>query len=235
MKTIRKVEIVPVFLNGEGYMPDEAEIKENTIYISEYYGVAIHNCLPIADVHIAEPENIGIAKGYNKLLRQCTGDYICIIDSDVIAGANWLTDMIYYNDTIEKSGITAIHCEGNKGFFSPLLSCKDDVMVNVWKRKDGTIDGALKLFKREVLDLVGGFDESFGLYGYEDNQFALRLSGVGLHNFYVPNQFSTHIGMDVNETSEYRKGKEIAKQVSQKRYVETLAEMKKTNNFNIPL
>tara|TARA_R110002126_G_scaffold144499_1_gene290609 strand:- start:219 stop:500 length:282 start_codon:yes stop_codon:yes gene_type:complete len=40
MKTIKKVEIEPVFVE---FIPDTLE--ENKIYISEEYGSAIHNCL----------------------------------------------------------------------------------------------------------------------------------------------------------------------------------------------
>lgn len=41
MKTIKKVEITPVFL--EGYMPDI--IEKGKLYISEQYKCAIHLCL----------------------------------------------------------------------------------------------------------------------------------------------------------------------------------------------
>lgn len=40
MKTLKKVEIEPIFVY---YMPDVLE--ENKVYISEEFGVAIHNCL----------------------------------------------------------------------------------------------------------------------------------------------------------------------------------------------
>ena len=40
MKTLKKVEILPVFVE---FIPDELE--ENKLYISEEYKTAIHNCL----------------------------------------------------------------------------------------------------------------------------------------------------------------------------------------------
>lgn len=40
MKTLKKVEIQPVYVY---YMPEVLE--ENKVYISEEFGVAIHNCL----------------------------------------------------------------------------------------------------------------------------------------------------------------------------------------------
>lgn len=43
MKTIKKVEITPIFL--EGYMPDFETMEEGKIYISEQYGTTVHKCL----------------------------------------------------------------------------------------------------------------------------------------------------------------------------------------------
>ena len=187
----------------------------------------------IADVHIVESENIGVAKGFNKLFRKCTGDYICLIGNDIVVHKNWLNDLIYYADLIDNSGICAIFCEGIRGYFTPLMSV-NDTLVNIWKRNDNTIDG-LQLFRKEILEKIGGYDETFGKYGYEDNQFALRCAYSGYHNFYIPNQFSTHIGRDINETSNYRKEKDLALQISQLRFVETLREMKKSKNYFISL
>lgn len=43
MKTIMKVEIEPVFV--EGYMPPFETMEEKKIYISEEYQTSIHKCL----------------------------------------------------------------------------------------------------------------------------------------------------------------------------------------------
>jgi len=43
MKTIKKVTIEPIFLDG--FMPDFETMEEGKIYISEEYKCAIHNCL----------------------------------------------------------------------------------------------------------------------------------------------------------------------------------------------
>lgn len=43
MKTIKQVEIEPVFIDG--YMPAFETMEENKIYISEEYGTSIHRCL----------------------------------------------------------------------------------------------------------------------------------------------------------------------------------------------
>lgn len=43
MKTIKKVTIEPVFV--EGYMTPFKDMEEGKVYISEEYGTSIHRCL----------------------------------------------------------------------------------------------------------------------------------------------------------------------------------------------
>lgn len=56
MKTLKKVEIEPVFLDG--YMPEVLE--ENKLYISEQYKVAIHKCLCGCGEKVVTPLNEGM-------------------------------------------------------------------------------------------------------------------------------------------------------------------------------
>ena len=186
----------------------------------------------VADVHIQETENIGVAKGLNKLLKQCTGDYICIAGNDICLSENWLTDLIYYNDIIIDTGFASIYRDGVKGHFLPRLT-KHDTMANIWET-DGNNE-SVKLFKKEVLDVVGGFDETLSLYGHETNQFALRLSMLGKTNYFIPDQNSMHLGAMFNEKTEYAKMKEHQYQLGRDRFESSVKEMKKSKNYYLPL
>lgn len=42
MKTIRKVEVTPVFVQ---YVPEKDKMEQNKIYISKQFEVAVHLCL----------------------------------------------------------------------------------------------------------------------------------------------------------------------------------------------
>lgn len=187
---------------------------------------------PIADVHIEEPINIGVAKGLNKLLRQCTGEYICIVSNDICLSENWLFDLIYYNDIVLNTGFSSIYRDGIKGYFTPRLT-KHDTMVNIWET-DGNNE-SVKLFKKEILDTIGGFDENLSYYGHETNQFALRLSMVGKTNYFIPDQNSIHLGAMFNEKTEYAKMKEYEYQLGRDRFASSVNEMKKNKNYSIPL
>jgi GT2 family glycosyltransferase len=47
-------------------------------------------------------------------------------------------------------------------------------------------------FKRNVLRRLGGYDETFRRYGWEDIEFAFRAAGHGLRFFYEPGAVSFH-------------------------------------------
>lgn len=177
-------------------------------------------------------ENRGISQGYNHLLKRAYGEYICFMPNDILPlSENWLADLISSNDDIEKSGLTSIHCEGEKGFYSPLLNTQD-TFSSTWNPK-GNITSGLSLINRHALEDVGAFDETLGIYGREREQYAYRLSMLGYKNYYVPGQFSTHLGRDMNDTTEYITNKESALELSSNRYITALAEMKKTNNYRL--
>ncbi len=111
--------------------------------------------------------------------------------------------MIHYNEQIAKPGLTSIYCEGEKGVFTPQLTGSDSLM-RVWKTTKNTTFG-VSLIHRDALNAVGAFDESLGIYGREREQYAIRLHNLGYNNFYVPDQFSVHLGREVNDNSDYKK------------------------------
>src|SRR3954470_23972384 len=64
MKTLQKVEIIPVFVDGN--MIPFKEMKDNHIYISEQYMISIHRCLCGCGTETVLPLNKpGSAFGWN--------------------------------------------------------------------------------------------------------------------------------------------------------------------------
>lgn len=45
MKTIKQVEVTPIWLSDEEFMPKVGDMEEFKIYISKRYGVSCHRCL----------------------------------------------------------------------------------------------------------------------------------------------------------------------------------------------
>lgn len=71
MKTLKKVEITPVFLDG--YMIPFEEMKDNHIYISEEYMTSTHRCLCGCGIKTVLPLNkTGQTFGWN-LIKEANG------------------------------------------------------------------------------------------------------------------------------------------------------------------
>ena len=164
--------------------------------------------------------NIGIAAGFNHLLRKSKGEYICFLSNDIFVFDNWLAELLHYNNEIEKAGLTTIFCEGDKGTYSPLLNTRDE-FTSVWKPTKNVTNG-ISLISRMALEDVGAFDETLGIYGREREQYATRLANLGYNNFYIPDNYSVHLGREVNDTSEYRLMKLRSVQESASRYAESI-------------
>ena len=178
---------------------------------------------------IRESENIGVSQGLNKLIKEATGEYICIAGNDILLNKNWLNDLLYYNKLVKDSGITAIHCVKSKGKFSPLLDIHDE-FVNVWKTEDSLVYSTW-LFKKSLLESVGTFDERLSKYGLWDGQYCWRLCQLGYNNFYIPEQYSFHLENDFNLKSEYRILKDAELKKAEENLVKIKEEMTKSKNY----
>ena len=184
----------------------------------------VEYCKSIADVYIQEPTNIGVSKGFNKLFRKANGDFICTIGNDITVQDNWLKDLIHYNSTIINSGISAIYCLLDKGIYNKRL--------NVFVPSSGLVYG-IALWNKKLMNAIGGFDESLNGYGYEDSQFCFRATKSGYLNYYIPNQYSTHLGEDLNVDSDYRKKKDDNLKKNLPIFQASIQRMMQTNNYKI--
>lgn len=179
-----------------------------------------------ADIHIEKPFNIGVSKGFNELFRQAKGDFICTVGNDIGVGENWLKDLISYQRSVKKSGISAIYCLMDKGVYNPIL--------DVWVPKINLVYG-IALWSANLLKSIGGFDESLSGYGCEDSQYCYRSFLTGHLNYYIPNQHSQHLGEDFNSQSQYRMEKNKNLALNQMKLKSTLERMIFHKNFKVSL
>jgi len=179
----------------------------------------------VSTKHVSLPKNIGVASGYNILFKMATGDYICTIGNDIYLQKNWLKDLLYYAESIKKSGVSGIHCLLDKGIFNK--------KYGVYMPSNGMIYSTT-FFSKKLLNEIGGFDERLSGYGCEDSQFAWRSMMSGYNNYYIPNHSSTHLGEDFNTTSEYRKSKDENLKKNTEILQKTTNEMYKIKNYKLP-
>ncbi len=74
------------------------------------------------------------------------------------------------------------------------------------------LPGCALLIPKSIYDVLGGFNEDYGLYGAEDGDYGLRMNFVGFPQYYYEREkFFIHKGVQNNKDSQYNgvdKGKE---------------------------
>lgn len=154
-------------------------------------------------VLIENKENLGFSKANNQGMRLAKGDYLMLLNSDVIVLDKALSKLVAFleaNKEIKMVGpkllnadMTFQHaCRRNlpnpKNSFYHLFGLarlfKDSKKFNAYRRQSDNCDktgetealsGAAMMFGREVYEKIGGLDEDFFMYG-EDLDFCKRVS-----------------------------------------------------------
>ncbi|MGM9999530.1 MAG: glycosyltransferase family 2 protein [Candidatus Bruticola sp.] len=136
--------------------------------------------LPYKLTVLRHEKNAGLSTARNTGLRACRGRVILIIDDDVIADPDLLRQHVLTHASFDK-----IVCNGWVNHVSeakrpetPKFTMADFSMSFFWTSNVSV--------KRRYLLAIGGFDEDFKEYGWEDQEVGLRLMALGLkaHNNY---------------------------------------------------
>jgi len=129
-----------------------------------------------ADVHFLRQENRGVARARNTGIKQCTGNWVALLDSDDEWEPSKLQKQVEHLGA--HPGLFAVHTDekwirdGNEVTPPRYL---DKSSNNLWERslKRCLICPSSVILHQQVFDEVGGFDES--LVVCEDYDFWLRL------------------------------------------------------------
>jgi len=164
---------------------------------------------------IANPANYGFCKGNNQGIQSARGEFILILNPDVIVA----------DDCIEEF-IKAYAANKRAGIYAPkLFLFNDKKRINSVGMRfdshgrtnhigDGEVDlgqyskavtvpmasGACMFSRRAVLDEIGFFDEHYFAY-YEDGELSLRAWWMGWECVYWPNAIAYHVRNAAAKTS----------------------------------
>lgn len=129
-------------------------------------------------------ENRGITKNINRMLKEAKGEYVKIIASDDMLAENYMSEMVAsleQNASLKflfsngyKVKEAAAYPVEQKYFLEPLMNEMPDCTENVLERiySHNFVPAPTLLFRRSVLDEVGGYDESIAI---EDLEMLLRV------------------------------------------------------------
>jgi hypothetical protein len=154
---------------------------------------------------ISMGENTGFARAVNAGWRSARAEWVAILNSDIELHPEWLGNLLRRATETNASFACGL-----------LLDAKNNARVDgtydlvsraacAWRAGYGDVPGAQTatpiaiapgtacLFRREVLDELGGYDESFGSY-LEDVDLGLRCVRRGLSGVFVPEAVAWHHG-----------------------------------------
>jgi len=132
------------------------------------------------------------ARIWNKLIRQATCEYICLLDSDAFVPSGpepcWLTRMM---ETFSHHPDCKLVIPVTNRCSSPQQKVPVEAYPSV-ERNDEVWSGFCFLFRRTLMDEVGWFDEDFVGYG-QDSEFSIRLARAGGGTYVRKDVFVEHV------------------------------------------
>lgn len=156
-------------------------------------------------------ENTGFAKANNLALQYCSGEYILFLNPDTILAEDSLEKSIQFIQQQKSAGGLGVRLidgsgkflkESKRSFPSPLTSLfkltgltalfphskifARYYLGNLDEHKSYEVDvlvGAFMMMPKKILNITGGFDESFFMYG-EDIDLSYRIQKAGFKNYY---------------------------------------------------
>jgi GT2 family glycosyltransferase len=158
---------------------------------------------------IANPTNLGFPAAVNQGLRAAKGDYLVLLNNDVVVTDGWLEQLVALADADvpgERIGLV--------GPMSNYVSPPQLVESVPYRDMDGMhafarrwrderrgqwltapkLSGFCLLMKRAVYEAVGGLDEGFGLGFFDDDDLAERARRAGFACAVARDLFIHHFG-----------------------------------------
>ena len=155
---------------------------------------------------IANSENRGFAAGCNQGIRAAGGEFILLVNNDVVVTPGWLSGMLASFDSLNEVGIVGPVTNNISGpqrideaRYTDLAEL-DSFAAAHRERFSGCrvpsrrMVGYCMLFRRTLVERIGLLDEDFGSGNFEDDDFSLRSALAGLHNLIAYDTFIHHHG-----------------------------------------
>ena len=186
------------YKNLEVILVDNGSTDGSVDYIKDNFGDFVKL--------IENKANLGFAEGNNIGIRNSSGKYILLLNNDIKADPLWAEELIKVAESDDKIGMCA--CKILSWDDSGVI---DSAGLSIYKdglsRGRGRLEldngqynsqeevlcpsGCAALYRREMLDQVGGFDEIFFIYS-EDTDLGLRARLAGWRCVYVPQAVVYH-------------------------------------------
>ncbi|MGB9804041.1 MAG: glycosyltransferase family 2 protein [Desulfofundulus sp.] len=161
--------------------------------------------------------NVGFAAACNRGLAVARGEYLLLLNNDVLVTPGWLTGLISHLKKYPCAGLVGplSNCGGLMQTIPvvlPSLNQLDEftrrlAVENFGQcRQVNILSGFCLLIRRQVLNTIGGLDTRFGPGNFEDDDFCLRARLAGFKLLVAEDVFVYHFGQRtfLGEGMDYR-------------------------------
>jgi GT2 family glycosyltransferase len=150
-------------------------------------------------------ENVGAPAARNRGLEIAEGETILFCDNDVVFTPHWRSLMMNHMEAWPDVGVVGPMSDYVVGIQKVSEPPKENEGLNVYAGRftaeyRGQHQYAMRLIlfcmlvRRSVIEKIGGFDQDFGQWGFEDDDFTLRATLAGYQLRVAKDCFIRHIG-----------------------------------------
>ena len=165
----------------------DKELKRVEIIILKYKTIKAEiDCITKIIKHTRHPYKLNLfdtkdltgnmSKMWNKLVKESTCDYVLIMDTDAFvhyAEVDWLTELMRVFELKEKN-IGVVVPVSKFGINSRQIRNREPT-GSAFEIIDSGFSGYCFLFKKEMFEEIGSFDEDFYIFG-QDSEWSTRIS-----------------------------------------------------------
>ena len=156
--------------------------------------------------YLRNEAQLGFLRNVNAASTEARGEFLCILNNDVVVGPGWLDDLV-----------AALKVDPHAGAIGPMfLDARGRILeCGAMVHSDGTgrqlghgelpsdrryafvndvdyVSAACLLLPTELFRRLGGFDDRYAPAYYEDTDLCLRIAGEGLHVRVAPHVKVVH-------------------------------------------
>ncbi|HUN15526.1 MAG TPA: glycosyltransferase family 2 protein [Saprospiraceae bacterium] len=163
--------------------------------------------------------NLGFSKANNIGIAAAKGEFILLLNPDTVVGENTFVECLKFIQTHSDCGALTVKMldgsgkllpESKRGFPTPWAAfCKFSGLYKIFPKskffnqyylghlsydeiqKIDVMPGAFILVRKNIVDQIGGLDESYFMYG-EDIDFSYQVKKHGYENYYLPEPHIIH-------------------------------------------